>query len=89
MIEHISEIIIGLSGVITTVVSWMLGRKKTKADLNTQELSYTRELVALYQDMITDLKKRYDAEIIELRSRQEIMKKDLEECRKNHKPQNP
>lgn len=71
-----NEVIIGIIGFITTVVSWFLSRKKYYADIESVKINNDSNAIdsmnkslAFYKDIVEDNKKRLDesqAQISEL-----------------------
>ena len=62
-----NEVIIGIIGLVSTVVSWFLSRKKYYADIETVKISNDLNAIdsmnkslAFYKDVVEDNKKRLD-----------------------------
>lgn len=62
-----NEIIIGIIGLVSTVVTWFLSRKKYYADIETVKISNDLNAIdsmnkslAFYKDVVEDNKKRLD-----------------------------
>lgn len=78
-------IVTPIFGILSSIVTWLLARKKNELDLDYKELTNLRENIKLYQDMIDDLKKRYDADLESMHAKMKLMERDLEDCRKRHR----
>ena len=83
-VPYSSEIITGLIGTASSIIVWLSARKKNRLDLENQESINLRENLKIYQELIDDLKKRFDAEISALNSKLDIVRRDLDDCRKRH-----
>lgn len=62
-----NEVIIGIIGLVSTVVSWFLSRKKYYADIESVKISNDSNAIdsmnkslAFYKDIVEDNKKRLD-----------------------------
>ena len=62
-----NEVIIGIIGLVSTVVTWFLSRKKYYADIETVKISNGASAIdsmnkslAFYKDIVEDNKKRLD-----------------------------
>ncbi len=82
--EHISDILSYVAAAFTGIGGWLLGRKKQKID-------YANSVMELYQKALTDLEKRTDEKIAELRTelrewkeKYQSLKSEFEDYKKKH-----
>ena len=83
-----NEVIIGIIGLISTVVSWFLSRKKYYADIESVKISNDSNAIdsmnkslAFYKDIVEDNKKRLDdsqEQISQLLKENYQLKQDLQ-----------
>ena len=67
MVKMSNEVIIGIIGLVSTVVTWFLSRKKYYADIETVKINNDSNAIdsmnkslAFYKDIVEDNKKRLD-----------------------------
>lgn len=50
-----TEIIIAIIGIVSTIVSWALGRRRTNAEIASMQMDYIRKADTFYNDRIDKL----------------------------------
>ena len=60
-------LITGIVSVATGLIGYFTGKKKTDAEANGQTIDNVEKALAIYKDIIDDMKARYDKEIAELK----------------------
>ena len=89
---YIPEILLFISGAS----AWGYERNKRKQELKASETSNNKSIMDLYQEALTDLKNRYDADIQELLTKYDAkfnemekrysnLKRAFEEYKRTHK----
>ena len=88
MVKMSNEVIIGIIGLISTVVSWFLSRKKYYADIESVKINNDLNAIdsmnkslAFYRDIVEDNKKRLDEsqeQISQLLKENYQLKQDLQ-----------
>lgn len=71
---HISEILLAISGL----GAWFFERKKRKQELADSEVKHQQHVVDLYQEVLDDLKKRYDEKFLELQGEIKCLRENLD-----------
>lgn len=69
MTFDIDSLITGIVSVATGILGYMTGKKKSDAEANGQTIDNVEKALAIYKDIIDDMKARYDREIAELKSK--------------------
>lgn len=62
-------IITGIVSVATGLIGYFTGKKKSDAEANGQTIDNVEKALAIYKDIIDDMKARYDKEIADLKSK--------------------
>lgn len=81
--NHISEIILGISGL----GAWLFERNKRKEDLKSIQTQNLQSVLDFYQDAIKDLRNNYDATLNEMKRNNEekfqTLEQDIKSLRDN------
>lgn len=81
--NHISEIILGISGL----GAWLFERNKRKEDLKSIQTQNLQSVLDFYQDAIKDLRINYDATLNEMKRNNEekfqTLEQDIKSLRDN------
>lgn len=59
----------GVISIATSFVGYFIGKKKTDAEAQGQTIDNVEKALAIYKDIIDDMKARYDREIADLKSK--------------------
>lgn len=62
-------LVTGIVSVVTGMIGYFTGKKKTDAEANGQTIDNVEKALAIYKDIIDDMKARYDKEIADLKSK--------------------
>ncbi len=68
----------GVIGFLSTIVGYIVGNRKTKAEANRLEIENVKEVISVYTNAINDLK----AEVKELKSQLEKYQSHIEKLEK-------
>lgn len=72
------QIIIILSGVLTTAIAWILGSRKFKADAQVTELDSVAKAIGIWRELATDLSAKVELLTVEVdRLREELLKAEV------------
>lgn len=66
---NIDALVTGLISIATSFVGYFIGKKKTDAEAQGQTIDNVEKALAIYKDIIDDMKARYDKEIADLKSK--------------------
>lgn len=90
MFQELWQLFLGLGG---TLLAWLLGRRKSRAELETIQISNVNELTEVYRKALADIQASTDRRIQELEKQIQDLKQDhdkeikslkdeLEKCKK-------
>jgi peptidoglycan hydrolase CwlO-like protein len=66
---NIDALVTGIISIATSFVGYFIGKKKTDAEAQGQTIDNVEKALAIYKDIIDDMKARYDKEIADLKSK--------------------
>lgn len=73
-----TEIIIAIIGVVSTVVSWALGRRRTNAEIATMQMDYIKSADTFYRERIDSLQDEVTKQAKQLRALRLIVNKMID-----------
>jgi peptidoglycan hydrolase CwlO-like protein len=66
---NFDALITGVISIATSFIGYFIGKKKTDAEAQGQTIDNVEKALAIYKDIIDDMKARYDREIADLKSK--------------------
>lgn len=75
-----AEVIIALIGVASTIIGWLLGRRKTNVEVASMQMDYIRKADSFYNDRIDKLQYEVTEQAKQLRALRLIIDKMIEDA---------
>lgn len=75
-----SEIIIAIIGIISTIVSWVLGRRRTNAEIADMQMEYIKKADTFYNKRIDSLQKEVTKQSKQIRALKALIDKMIDEA---------
>lgn len=74
----------GFSGVVMTIVTWIISRRKNKADATASELDNVEKAIKIWRELSDELEARMTKEINELRLENKNLRHKIKEIAKEN-----
>ena len=75
-----SEIIIAIIGIVSTIVSWVLGRRRTNAEIADMQMEYIKKADEFYNKRIDSLQKEVTKQSKQIRALKALIDKMIDEA---------
>ena len=75
-----TEIIIAIIGVVSTIVSWALGRRKTNAEIASMQMDYIKKADVFYNERIDRLQVEVTSQAKQIRALKLIVDRMIDDA---------
>lgn len=75
-----TEIIIAIIGVVSTIVSWALGRRKTNAEIASMQMDYIKKADVFYNERIDRLQAEVTSQAKQIRALKLIVDRMIDDA---------